>query len=107
MPNFADLLIEGQAQKGVIVEIGLVHDGTGNKWITKLNNDSAKLCRVRKSRRRETSLVRLGVHKGRIEASEEWLTWFDRVNCWKQPTDLSLKCKLGSKGQMIVKGFVV
>lgn len=99
-----DLLITDGDQH-VLVEIGLVHDGTGPKWLAKLDNDMEKLkCRLHDGFATLQLIVLASWHDD-IELTESWTSWLNRLKCWRRETQLNLVARLGDEGRLIVRGW--
>jgi hypothetical protein len=100
--DFGDLLVV-ENHKTLLVEIGLVHDGTGNKWRDKLEWDVQKLARPL------TDIFSLHVivlvSSSSIDASQSWQRWLRTVGCWGRPNPFRAVVRLPPKGQMIVQGW--
>lgn len=100
--DFGDLLVcEGSDR--LLVEVGLVHDGTGNKWRDKLAWDVQKLARPLA----EISCLHLVVlaSAANIDASETWQRWLAKVPCWGRPDPLKASLLLRPSGQMLIHGW--
>jgi hypothetical protein len=100
--DFGDLLVTYEGARS-FVEIGLVHEGTGDKWIDKLNNDAWKLARVQNAGLLQ--IIVLVSDKTRIEASDRWQRWLSRITCWSRPTALVQGAPLLPNGSIFIKGW--
>ena len=101
--DYGDLLIVAGESK-VLVEIGLVHDGTGDKWRGKLDWDVQKLARNFVGAMPLQIIVL--VSTSNIDASESWQRWLAKVPCWGRETRLTLSVPLPPVGTMLVRGWV-
>lgn len=101
--DYGDLLV-GMGGSKVLVEIGLVHDGTGDKWRAKLDWDVQKLARPL------TGVTTLHVvvltSASDIAASDRWQRWLAKVPCWSRPTSLSASAALPPNGMLMVRGWL-
>ena len=97
--DFGNLLV-ADADKKVLVEIGLVHDGTGDKWQPKLDRDVQKLARPLAGIAPLQIIVL--VSKSGIEESKSWQRWLAKVPCWGRNTDLAVTIPLSPTGVVMV-----
>jgi hypothetical protein len=100
--DFGDLLV-ADADNKVLVEIGLVHDGTGDKWRPKLDRDVQKLARPLAGIAPLQMIVL--VSKSSIEESKSWQRWLAKVPCWGRDTDLAVTIPLSPTGVVMVRGW--
>lgn len=104
--DFGDLLItERSSLLSVLVEVGLVHDQTGDKWIEKLDWDMHKLSLSFRPNVIPLQVILL-TSAARIERAANWEKWLGRATCWVRPTDLSTTWMIGASGQAILRGWV-
>jgi hypothetical protein len=81
--SLGDILLEGGSEK-VLVEIGLLHDSTGGKWLDKLEEDRKKLSQP-------FALGVVPVHviicasRGNVCNDSVWTEWLKRLSFWSQP----------------------
>jgi hypothetical protein len=101
--DFGDLLVM-DGQNSLLVEIGLVHDETGNKWREKIGWDVEKLAR-RLDGVASLHLVAL-VSGSCIEASANWQRWLSKVPCWSRPNPLKAITRLPPNGEMVLQGWI-
>ena len=88
----------------VLVEVGLVHDGTGDKWRGKLELDTQKLQRPLIQNVVPLQLILL-VSTRNIAVDDQWQRWLAKVACWQRPTLLCRDVQLPPNGQMILRGW--
>jgi hypothetical protein len=100
--DIGDLLVTSGASR-VLVEIGLVHDGTSDKWLFKLARDVEKLARPLPGILKLQMIVL--VSRSQIEASEVWQTWLGKLECWNRATDMTVAAALPPSGAMIIRGW--
>lgn len=79
-----DILLENGHEK-VLVEIGLAHDGTGSKWLTKLEDDRKKLSQPLSAGIVPIHLVTC-MSRRNVCTDPRWTEWLKRLNFWSQPT---------------------
>lgn len=101
--DYGDLLVADGADQ-VLVEVGLVHDGTGDKWRAKLAWDVEKLAQPLTDGVAPLQIVAL-VSGVDIEQSDAWQRWLKKVACWGRDTELRATVRLPPSGQMIVRGW--
>lgn len=100
----ADLeVIDHRHARRVIVEIGLAHDGTGDKWRAKLDRDMEKLSRLSDA---DTLHLIVLVSTGTISSSKTWADWLAKVTCWQRPRFIEKRTDLPPNGEMVVRGWV-
>lgn len=105
--DFGDLLIGDDYLKSeVLVEVGVVHSGTGDKWISKLNNDTAKVMRALRDGVIPLQLILAVSIRNKIEVCRVWQDWLSRIDCWCLPTSLQQVTPLPPQGQMVLRGWV-
>jgi hypothetical protein len=102
--DIADLLITAGDSK-LVVEIGLAHDHTQNKWLLKLDRDAEKL-------RRELGGVQtlhliILTSKDDIEGNKVWEKWLLGLHCWKTDNIGERKIQFSPSGQMIVRRWAI
>ena len=100
--DFGDLSVTERGSV-VLVEVGLVHDGTHDKWRDKLDWDVQKLARPLNNV--QSLHVVVLVSDSNIETSDTWQRWLGKVPCWGRPDALEAKCPLASQGQMMIRGW--
>jgi hypothetical protein len=101
--DYGDLLVSLNGHR-VLVEIGLVHDGTGDKWRAKLDWDMQKLARPVYEGVIPLQIIVL-VSTKHISTADIWQRWLAKVPCWVRPTDLVHDAPLPPNGQMIIRGW--
>jgi hypothetical protein len=101
--DFGDLLVAASDDR-VLVEICLVHDGTGDKWLDKLAWDVQKLARPLDAGIVALHVVVL-VSGVDIGASEGWQKWLRKVECWGRDTEFKAVVPLPPTGQMVVRAW--
>jgi hypothetical protein len=100
--DFGDLLVVDRDAK-LLVEIGLVHDGTGNKWRDKLEWDIQKLARPLKG---VLSLhVVVLVSSSSIRTSGVWQRWLETLPCWSRLDPFEASEPLTPNGEMVLRGW--
>jgi hypothetical protein len=100
--DYGDLLVV-EGRESVLVELGLVHDGTSDKWRTKLEWDVQKLARPLAGVRPLHIIVVASV--GDIAATEAWQKWLGKVGCWNRPTELTYAAVLPPSGSIMLRGW--
>jgi hypothetical protein len=100
--DYGDLLVTNGSE-AVLVEIGLVHDGTGNKWRAKLAWDVEKLARPMSAISPLHVIVLASVAD--IENADNWQRWLAKVQCWSRPTSLTASVVLPPHGAMVIRGW--
>ncbi len=104
--DYGDLLVtDRQSSHSVLVEIGLVHDQTGDKWIEKLDWDMDKLSMTLHRGIIPFQLIVLASLKP-ISGVANWERWLSRTRCWGRETDLTSSCALGPAGQLVIRGWL-
>jgi hypothetical protein len=88
----------------VLVEIGLVHDGTGDKWRAKLDWDMEKLRRPLPAKVSSLQIIVL-VSTSAIRAADDWDRWLARLNCWSRRNCAELVTALPPAGEMVIRGW--
>ena len=78
--TMGDLLVR-QNGRTVFVEIGIVHSGTQNKWIDKLNNDLRKLQCIRTEGIKPMQFLVCASSCSTL-TSPSWANWLEKVHGW-------------------------
>jgi hypothetical protein len=103
-----DWLIDDKQGNRLLVELGIIHDGTGPKaWSEKCDGDRAKLCRIAPQISGLHLILVTSRKHDNIATSEEWLSRWSRLRCWGIETMLSFSNPLPEGGQMLLKGWLV
>lgn len=103
--DLGDLLVKTEQGTQVLVEVGLVHDQTTNKWLAKLDGDLAKLNRIAGREIQLLQIIILASAKESILTSSVWTSWLRRLQCWNRQTELLLVIPSSEQGQIIIKGW--
>jgi hypothetical protein len=104
--DFGDLLVEERSTgRKVVVEIGIVHDGTTNKWREKLAHDRAKLGRIQPENAVPLQIVIVTKAGGSIESTPG--SWLSKISFWNQPPYLEFRAPLPPNGEMLMRGWMV
>ncbi len=98
--EMADLWVQTPHGEKVIVEVGLVHDHTSDKWIEKLAYDRKKLEAARADSLQRLQLVVLVSAKEAVVDDEKWEAWLRRA--LPEPADLNVHAL---DGQVAVRGW--
>ena len=104
-----DLLVENESRT-ILIEIGIVHDWTGDKWIEKLEGDREKLLNAKKNASDTTDLIQFLVllsSNNNFMEDPKWFTWLDRLSFWKNDTSYSSDFLLSPNGKMVLKAWRV
>ena len=103
-----DWLVEDASGNKLLVELGLIHDGTGPaEWSTKCDNDREKLLRVTdKTAGLHLVLATSRLHSD-IARSEKWLERWSRMQCCSIATPYCVETPLPELGQIVLKGWLV
>lgn len=99
--GFGDLLVT-EGEGCVLIEVGLVHDGTGDKWRAKLDRDMDKLARPLK--RGINTLQVIVLVSSQIAIAERWQSWLEKCSCWR-PTQLAESENLPGGGEIVIRGW--
>jgi hypothetical protein len=92
-----------EADSNVLVESGLIYDGTGDKWRPKLERDVQKLAQPLAGIAPLQMIVL--VSKSSIEESKSWQRWFAKVPCWGRDTKLAATMPLSPSGVTVLRGW--
>ena len=90
----------------VVVEFGLVHDGTKDIWQCKLNRDEEKLCFPFKPHVVPLQVQILTTTKTTDFCSDR-AAWLRPIRCWSRAPDMRRSVALAPMGQMVIAGWVV
>lgn len=102
--NLADLLVEDRrGGGGVVVEVGLLHDHTQDKWRRKLDADALKLRQLDGSGLKRLQLIVLVTADEQGATSETWKTWLE-LCCWSRDTKMYAEVST-ENGCVAVKGL--
>jgi hypothetical protein len=101
--DYGDLLLICKDQK-LLIEIGIVHDETGDKWIEKLDNDMRKLERLTKGGTRSLQVILLA-SKFKIRDNPKWQKWLARTDRWTRPTTLEHFPESEPPGEIVLRGW--
>jgi hypothetical protein len=105
--EYADLLITNVRDgERVVVEIGLAHDGTRDRWLAKLDRDAAMLERIVLPRTATLHLILVTSFTRDIELSAQWERGLGRLSAGSQETDLVTRTVLPPHGQMVLRGWI-
>lgn len=100
--DYGDLLV-GTGETKVLVEVGLVHDGTGGTWPAKLAKDVQKLARPLTGVSALHMIVVASASD--IETLKGWGRWLGKVACWGRQTNLAMSVQLPPGGTMLIRGW--
>lgn len=89
----------------VLVELGLVHGATGNKWLSKLDKDTEKVGRKFRDNVVALQLILCTSIIHVIETAQVWQSWLAKLRCWSHKTDLCFAAPLPPSGQMVLRGW--
>jgi len=105
--DLGDLLVTNhETGQEVLVEIGLAHDTTTDKWLSKLDADAAKLLRGSVDIVVALHVIVL-VSSTPIRSDEIWQKWLARLDCWNRPgyREPRTPMRLPPTGEMIIRGW--
>lgn len=103
-----DWLVNDKHGNRLLVELGIIHDGTGpSAWSEKCDGDRAKLRRVvDKIPGLHLVLVTSLLHED-IATADDWLKRWSRLQCWNIDTTLKYSARFPEKGQMHLRGWLI
>lgn len=101
----ADLRLD-QSNSTLLVEVGHVHDTTGNKWIKKLDGDTKKLHKKNRGQAIGMQVI-LVASKGEIVGNDTWRRWLDQVGIWGEKTHLEHSQTIHDKGSILLRGWTL
>lgn len=102
-----DLLVDDRNGNQLLVELGIIHDGTGPKWSDKCDADRQKLLQVAGSVSGLHLILATSLRHDDIAAANEWLERWSRLTCWSIATPFTYSVGLPEKGQMLLKGWAI
>lgn len=79
-----DLRLDVGAER-LLVELAVVHDRTGDKWLPKLEKDRVKLSQSFYPGTRPLQVLLCGSTAG-IRSDPRWTSWLTRLSFWDAPT---------------------
>jgi len=99
----ADALVTAARCDPVPVEIKLVTNVTMDKWIDKINDDTAKLIGARY---RGLQVI-VCVDTFDMEKSKSWIGWLNRIHVWNVNTPMMLCQRILEAGKLLIKGWAI
>ncbi|MDD4890441.1 MAG: hypothetical protein PHU85_10970 [Phycisphaerae bacterium] len=105
--RYADLLTHDPSQsERVLVELGIAHDWTTDKWLSKLDGDTAKLQQVNVEGITKLQIILVVTAKHHL-SDDLWQGWLRKLKCWNQRTDLDTILALPTNGELMLRGWIV
>ncbi|WP_174500460.1 hypothetical protein [Vibrio cholerae] len=106
--SYADLLINDPIRKvDTFVEVKLIHDFTGNKWLPEIENDRKALQAIKMENPSQglQLLLIASSHKDVLN-HPYWKPWLEKLSFWSMEPNLRVESKY-SLGSIIVMGWML
>jgi hypothetical protein len=105
--NYGDLRVggpnDGADHCWVFAEIALLHDGTGEKWLRKIESDADKLMRLGW---KKSAALLIVVAASRSDVTTEWAEYLSGFAVWNRPALAEpFVIALPGGGSVVVKAF--
>lgn len=82
--HLGDLRLDAEDGQ-LLVEVAVVHDRTGDKWLHKMEKDRVKLSQPLTSGFRPVQILVCGSSSA-IRSDPRWTNWLGRLSFWSAPT---------------------
>ena len=118
-PPYADVGVTGSREAAdlavfhpasgarLLLEVGLVHDWSTNRWIADLDADTVRLRRPREVGTHGLQVIVAVSLASPIEVNPTWRGWLGMTSIWNEDSELRRAEPLGAVGEMLCRGWIV